>query len=158
MNQPLQRNLINEWLDKKISLGKLSNWEKDEIRLISEVAYLLTLHNLIDEAIVILEGLISLAPNTSYFYETLGALYLRQGNFSQAIKNLNKALVNTTTIIPLVNRGEAYLLSGEGVKAQSDFKQALLLASQKKSEQIEMEKESEIAIRRAYLLLSKMEK
>ena len=63
-----------EWLNGSVSLGAVTGWTADEIRLISELGYALAKQGLNQEAIVIFEGLMVLAPATTYFEAALGAL------------------------------------------------------------------------------------
>ncbi len=72
---------MQKWLDGQISLGSAANWDKDEIRIISEIAYSLAQQGRLREAVVLFEGLLTIAPATAYFQAALGALFLSSGKF-----------------------------------------------------------------------------
>jgi tetratricopeptide (TPR) repeat protein len=101
-------NAMRKWLDGQITLGAAADWDKDEIRIISEIAYSLAQQGRNREAIVMFEGLLAIAPATAYFQSALGALFLRLKDFPKAIEYLDGALeIEPNDIVSLVNRGEA---------------------------------------------------
>lgn len=115
-----------EWINGGVSLGAAAGWTPDEIRLVSELGYALAEQGRNHEAITIFEGLIALAPATTYFEVALGALWLRENNPSQALQHLNAALAADPNDIPTrVNRGEVYLRLENFEAARKDLKFAL---------------------------------
>lgn len=117
---------LQKWIDGKMSLGTAAAWEKDEIRLISEIAYTLSNQGRNQEAIVLFEGLLAIAPATAYFQSALGALYLREGDFFKAFNYLNSSLkIEPDDIVSLINRGEASLRKGNNAAARQDLEKAL---------------------------------
>lgn len=99
-----------EWINGGISLGAAAGWAADEIRLVSELGFALAEQGRNAEAITIFEGLIALAPATTYFETALGALWLRENNPARALPHLNAALAADPQDIPTrVNRGEVFL-------------------------------------------------
>ena len=148
-------NLMKEWLGGQVSLGAVADWNKDEIRIISEIAYSLAQQGGYEEAITLFEGLLAIAPATAYFQAALGALYLRLKNTSRAIGYLDAALkIEANDIISLVNRGEAHLLSGNMPQARQDLEKALETAArQKTNKQNSVNDETDLIVKRARTLL-----
>lgn len=116
------QSLEQEWINGNITLGTAAQWSSEEIRLVSELGYALAEQGRNTEAIAIFEGLVALAPATVYFDATLGALWLREKNYKRAIQYLDKAIESDQNNIPTrVNRGEAYLQTGDMEKARRDL-------------------------------------
>lgn len=148
-------NSMQEWLDGRISLGTAANWSKDEIRIISEIAYSLAQQGCFDEAIVLFEGLLAVAPATAYFQAALGALHLRSKNLPRAIEYLDAALANETEdLVSLVNRGEAHLLRGDQPQARRDLEKALEIGKRSTVDQAAPNGDLDRTIKRARTLLS----
>ena len=149
-----QESLMKEWLAGQVSLGAVADWNKDEIRIISEIAYSLAQQGCYEEAIILFEGLLAIAPATAYFQAALGALHLRLKNLSQAINHLDAALkIEETDVISLVNRGEAFLLDGKVGQARQDLEKALRIAAQRPSKQESINNEMILSVKRARTLL-----
>lgn len=149
-----QENLVKEWLGGQISLGAAADWNKDEIRIISEIAYSLAQQGCYEEAIVLFEGLLAIAPATAYFQAALGALHLRLKNLSRAISHLDAALkIEESDVISLVNRGEAHLLDGKIARARQDLEKALEVAARKPGKQDSINNEMILSVKRARTLL-----
>lgn len=147
-------NSLQKWLNGQISLGLAARWDKDEIRIISEIAYSLAQQGRNQEAILLFEGLLAIAPATAYFQSALGALYLRTGNFVQAIERFDAAIaIESNDIVALVNRGEAYIKSGNIAAARLDLEKATDLAKKLPSKQLDINDETELTIKRARALL-----
>lgn len=125
-----------EWLNGGVSLGAAAGWTADEIRLVSELGYALAEQGRNHEAITIFEGLIALAPATTYFESALGALWLRENNPARALPHLNEALSADPDDIPSrVNRGEVFLRleNYERARADLDFVLAKNIKAEKQS-------------------------
>lgn len=149
-----QKDLTQEWLDGQISLGAAAEWNKDEIRIISEIAYSLAQQGRYSEAVVMFEGLLAIAPATAYFQAALGALYLRLKNVAKAIECLSQALkIEGTDIISLVNRGEAFLLNGNVAEARQDLEKALQIHARRPQNQTDINDETVLTVKRARTLL-----
>lgn len=149
-----QTNLTGQWLEGQISLGAVAEWNKDEIRIISEIAYSLAQQGRYSEAVVIFEGLLAIAPVTAYFQSALGALNLRLKNYPKAIEHLDAALkIEATDVIALVNRGEANLLVGETEKARKDLEKALQLVARQPKNETDINNEKNLSVKRARTLL-----
>lgn len=147
-------NAMQRWLDGQISLGAAARWDKDEIRIISEIAYSLAQQGRNQEAILLFEGLIAIAPATAYFQSALGALYLRTGNFAQAVERFDAALtIEPNDIIALVNRGESYIKLGNIPQARQDLEKAVEAAKRLPSKQYDINDETQLTIKRARALL-----
>lgn len=113
-----------EWINGGVSLGAAAGWTADEIRLVSELGFALAEQGRNHEAITIFEGLIALAPATTYFEAALGALWLRENNPARALPHLNSALAaDPSDLTARVNRGEVFLRleNYEGAKIDLDF-------------------------------------
>lgn len=112
----------HEWLNGTVSLGAVAGWTADEIRLVSELGYALAKQGLNREAIVIFEGLLVLAPATTYFEAALGALWLREDDPARALPHLNNALAaDSGDITSRINRGEVYLKLENYEAARADL-------------------------------------
>lgn len=149
-----QENMMQEWLVGKVSLGAAANWNKDEIRIISEIGYSLAQQGGYEEAIVLFDGLLSIAPATAYFHAALGALHLRLKNLNKSIDHLNAALkIESTDVISLVNRGEAHLLNGNIAQAKQDLEKALQLPQRRPAENSDLNNEIDLTLKRARTLL-----
>ena len=148
------KDLTRQWLDGQISLGAAAEWNKDEIRIISEIAYSLAQQGRYGEAVVIFEGLLAIAPATAYFQAALGALHLRLKNPSKAIEYLNAALkIEETDIVSLVNRGEAHLLTDSLEAARNDLEKALQIVARRPKTDTDINNETTLTIKRARALL-----
>ena len=148
----IDNQMMQKWLDGQISLGAAAKWEKDEIRIISEIAYVLAEQGRISEAIVLFEGLASVAPATAYFRAALGAMYLRLKKPEAAIEHLNSALkTEPDNIAALVNRGEAYLLNEDLNSAEKDLSDAIKRGTTNDS--VDKNGETGLAVKRAKALL-----
>ena len=149
-----QADLTQQWLEGQISLGAAAEWNKDEIRIISEIAYSLAQQGRYAEAVVIFEGLLAIAPATAYFQAALGALHLRLKNTPKAIEHLNAALkIEETDVVSLVNRGEAHLLSGSVEAARTDLEKALQIAARRPKNEVDINNETTLTVKRARTLL-----
>lgn len=145
---------MKEWLGGQVSLGAVADWNKDEIRIISEIAYSLAQQGCYEEAIVLFEGLLAIAPATAYFQAALGALHLRLKNLKKAISHLDAALkIEANDVISLVNRGEAHLLDGKIEPARQDLETALQVAARKPNKQDSINDEIILSVKRARTLL-----
>ncbi|HEY0429764.1 MAG TPA: tetratricopeptide repeat protein [Pyrinomonadaceae bacterium] len=144
---------MQKWLDGQITLGAAADWNKDEIRIISEIAYSLAQQGRIREAIVMFEGLLAIAPATAYFQAALGALHLRLKNFPKAVEHLDAALeIEPDDIISIVNRGEAKMRIEKTEDARADFAKAVELSASKKR-RFDGSDEITLAAKRARALL-----
>ncbi len=149
-----RENLIEKWLRGEVSLGAAAGWNKDEIRIISEIAYSLAQQGSYDKAVILFEGLLAVAPATAYFQAALGALHLRLKNPKRAITYLDAALkIEENDVTSLVNRGEAQLLEGNIVEARLDLEKALLTAARKNDRQNADGNEKILTLKRARALL-----
>lgn len=147
-------NQLQKWLDGQISLGAAAKWDKNEIRIISEIAYALAQQGRIKESIILFEGLLAVAPATAYFQSALGALFLRLKNFQQAINYLDAVLeVEPSNITALVNRGESHILSGDLINARNDLSRAITISEQKSAQKTDFSDETTLAVKRANALL-----
>ena len=145
---------MQKWLDGQITLGAAANWKRDEIRIISEIAYSLAQQGRNSEAVVLFEGLLALAPATAYFQAALGALFLRMKNYGRAVEHLDAALqIEPGDIISLVNRGEANLRNGNLTNARRDFERAVALFAKIPSRQTDLNDEIVLSVKRARALL-----
>ena len=147
-------NQMQKWLDGQMTLGAAADWNKDEIRIISEIAYALAQQGRNREAIVMFEGLLAIAPATAYFQSALGALHLRLKDFPKAVEYLDAALeIEPNDVVSLVNRGEAKMRSENQAGARTDFARAVQLAGVGKR-QVDVNDEMTLAVKRARALLA----
>ncbi len=122
--------LDQDWLLGRASLGAAAGWTTEEMRIVADLGYALAQQGRDTEAIMIFEGLSALAPATSYFQSALGALRLRAGELSQALKHLDAALgADEREIAALINRGEVYMRLGNQAAAIKDLRAVLNLTN-----------------------------
>lgn len=118
-----------DWLEGRASLGAAAGWKAEEIRLIADLGHALAQQGRNDEALLIFLGLAALAPATGYFQSALGAIFLRLGEFDQALFHLNTALkLDPRDLAAYVNRGEAFLRVNQSDAAKRDLRMALAVA------------------------------
>lgn len=147
-------NAMQKWLDGQISLGAAARWDKDEIRIISEIAYSLAQQGRNQEAILLFEGLIAVAPGTAYFQSALGALHLRIGDFAQAVERFNHALIiEPNDIVALVNRGESFIKTGNIPEGRKDLEKAVDISKRLPAKQYDINDETQLTVKRARALL-----
>ena len=122
--------LDQDWLLGRASLGAAAGWTTEEMRIVADLGYALAQQGRDTEAIMIFEGLAALAPATSYFQSALGALRLRAGELSQALKHLDAALgADEREMAALTNRGEVYMRLGDQTAAIKDLRAVLNLTN-----------------------------
>lgn len=148
------QNALQRWLDGQMSLGAAASWDKNEIRIISEIAYSLAQQGRTQEAVVLFEGLLAIAPATAYFQAALGALHLREGNYEKAVEHLNIAVnIEPNDIISLVNRAEAEIYLERFAEALTNLNTAISLGDRLPSRQPDVNDETALTIKRARALL-----
>ena len=127
--KPMMSQIASDWVQGRASLGAAAGWTAEEMRVVAEIGYALAEQGRNTEAITVFEGLAALAPATAYFQAALGALWLREGELERALAYLDAALAtDATDATALVNRGEAYMQSGNLAAARADFEAALRLS------------------------------
>lgn len=147
-------NAMQKWLNGQISLGTAASWDKDEIRIISEIAYSLAQQGRNQESILLFEGLLAIAPATAYFQSALGALHLRTGDFVRAIEHFDAALnIESNDIVALVNRAEAHIKAGKVAEARQDLEKAVDLSKRLPLRQLDVNDETSLTVKRARALL-----
>lgn len=143
-----------EWLNGNVSLGAVTGWTADEIRLVSELGFSLAKQGLNQEAIVIFEGLMVLAPATTYFEAALGALWLREDNPARALPHLNAALAaDAKDIISRINRGEVFLKLENYEDARTDL--TFVLRQKKSAESTALNEQSFVRARALLLAVER---
>lgn len=144
-----------EWLKGSATLGAATKWSADEIRLVAELGYGLAEQGRVSEAITLFEGLAALAPATVYFHAALGALWLREDDPKKALTYLNHVLeAEPRDVVTLVNRGEAYLRTGEKESATRDFEKAISISQNRGRKVPESSIEGKSLTRARALLIS----
>jgi tetratricopeptide (TPR) repeat protein len=125
----MPERLEHEWLWGRATLGVAAGWTVEEMRLVADLGYALAEQGRDWEALIIFEGLATLAPATAYFHSALGALWLRLDEPRRAVEHLNKALgADSHDFNALLNRGEAFLHLGEHAAAKRDLSAAVAIA------------------------------
>lgn len=129
----MMKNLEQDWLQGRITLGTASQWTPDEIRLVAELGYALAEQGRNAEAITIFEGLASLTPATAYFQAVLGALWLREKEPETALPYLDAAIAaDPNDITSLINRGEIHVELNNLQAAQRDLRAVIEIAENTK--------------------------
>jgi tetratricopeptide (TPR) repeat protein len=118
--------LIRRAADGEISMQQFLNFTKDDVDKIALIANALYDNDRLDEALVLLEGLIAIDDKDSRYFNAAGAIFIRQGRLDEAMEALNRALLlNPDNIDAYVNRGEIYLVTAQLEPAASDFEKAI---------------------------------
>lgn len=129
----MMKNLEQDWLQGRITLGTASQWTPDEIRLVAELGYALAEQGRNAEAITIFEGLASLTPATAYFQSVLGALWLREKEPETALPYLDAAVAaDPGDVTSLINRGEVYVQLNNLRAAERDLQSVIEIADSTK--------------------------
>ncbi len=88
-------------------------WNTEELEDLRFVGYSYIKQGKYDIAITFFEALVILAPDSVYDLQTLGALYLQQGNNLMALNYIEKALKFDAAHLPtLLNRTKALFALG----------------------------------------------
>jgi len=97
----------------QINWIEILGWNQEELEDIRFVGYSYLKQGLYTTATTFFEALIVLDPNNNYDLQTLGALYLQQGNNLMALNYLEKATkLNPTHAPTLLNRTKALFALG----------------------------------------------
>ena len=97
----------------KINWMELLNWTEEQIEDLRFVAYSYLKQGLYDDALTFFEAIAILSPDNAYDLQTLGGIYLHQGNALLALNFLDKALkVDPHHYPTLLNRAKALFLLG----------------------------------------------
>ena len=151
---PQTKEKMQEWLGGRISLGAAANWDKNEIRIISEIGFNLAQQGRIEESITLFEGLVAVAPATVYFHNALGALFLKNKKYPEAIQHLTDVLkIDPNNIAALVNIGEAHLSITQTQIGLNFLEKAMDTASRTSLKQNDQKNDIDLAIKRANALL-----
>lgn len=125
----MPKRLEHEWLSGRAPLGAAAGWTVEEMRLVADLGYALAEQGRDGEALIIFQGLATLAPATAYFQSALGALWLRLDDPRRAVEHLDKALgADPRDFNALLNRGEALLRLGDQAGARRDLAAAVAVA------------------------------
>jgi predicted Zn-dependent protease len=99
-----------------------NDWTEEDVYLIAERAHALYLQGRYREATVIFEGLVAVAPESSYCREALAALYLLLNEPERALAQLNELLARQPGhVTARARRCEAWLRAGRADEARRDF-------------------------------------
>lgn len=110
----------------EISLQQFFSLTQDDIDMMTLLANALYEYDRLDDALLILEGLIALNDKDSRYYNAAGAIFIRQERFDEALASLNLALeLDPENIDAYVNRGEVYLVNARLEEAAADFEKAI---------------------------------
>jgi len=97
----------------KIEWNKILGWKNEEMDDLRYVAYSYIKQGQYDIALKFFEGLVVLDPDNSYDLQTLGALYLQQGNGLEALHYLDRALKIVPHHFPSrLNRAKSLFMLG----------------------------------------------
>ena len=111
---------------REISLDQFFALSKSDIDTITILANALYEEDRLDEALVLLEGLIALNDKDTRFYNAAGAIFIRQERYEEALEALNRALeLDPNNLDAYVNRGEVYLVNAHLEQSAADFEKAI---------------------------------
>lgn len=119
---------IRKAAEGEISLQQFLDLSNDDIDLIAVLANALYEEDRLDDALVLLEGLIAINDKDPRYYNAAGAIFLRQERYDEALEALNRALeLDDKNIDAYVNRGEVYLINTHLEQAAADFEKAITM-------------------------------
>ncbi|MBL8148525.1 MAG: tetratricopeptide repeat protein [Blastocatellia bacterium] len=118
--------LIGRVAEGEISLQEFFELSKEDIESIVVLTDALYEEDRLDDALVLLEGLIALDDKEAKYYNAAGAIFLRQEKYEEALVALNRAIeLDPDNLDAYVNRGEVYLVNAHLEEAAADFEKAI---------------------------------
>lgn len=118
--------LIRKTADGEISFQQFLSLTNEDVENITIMAHTLYEEDRLDEALVLIEGLIALNDKNSVYYNAAGAIFIRQEKYEEALVSLNKAIeLDPNNLDAYVNRGEVYLVNAHLEEAAADFEKAI---------------------------------
>lgn len=122
--------LLQRFLEDKISLAELKGIGRDKLFLLAEAGYVKFKHGRIEEAEKIYQALVMLDHRNAYYHSVMGAIHQKKGRPVEAILEYTRAIqIDEEDLSCYVNRGEIYLRHKNFRKAAEDFRQAIVLDS-----------------------------
>lgn len=119
---------VEKWLRNEITLQQLTAISGPEMLQMAILGFRMYEQGRYSDAKTVFHGLVSLDPNESYYLTALGAVYLAEDDFEEALRFLNDSIrVNPKELAAFVNRGEVYLRMGKVLEAAQDFVKAVQL-------------------------------
>ncbi|OGN65183.1 MAG: type III secretion chaperone [Chlamydiae bacterium RIFCSPHIGHO2_12_FULL_49_9] len=92
---------------------EILGWGRTEIEDLRYVAYSYIRQGIYDVALTFFDALLVLSPSNAYDLQTIGALYLQQGNGLKALELLDRALKVDPSHLPTqLNRAKALFMLG----------------------------------------------
>ncbi|MCS6885228.1 MAG: tetratricopeptide repeat protein [Acidobacteriota bacterium] len=118
--------LIRKTAEGEISFQQFLSLTNQDVENITIMAHTLYEEDRLDEALVLIEGLIALNDKNSVYYNAAGAIFIRQEKYDEALAALNKAIeLDPNNLDAYVNRGEVYLVTAHLEEAAADFEKAI---------------------------------
>src|SRR5204863_66484 len=117
---------VRKAAEGEISLDQFLSLSKEDIDTITIFANALYDEDRLDDALVLLEGLIALNDKESRYYNAAGAIFIRQEKYEEALEALNRAIeLDPNNLDAYVNRGEVYLVNAHLEESAADFEKAI---------------------------------
>jgi tetratricopeptide (TPR) repeat protein len=92
---------------------EILGWGRSEIEDLRYVAYSYIRQGIYDVALTFFDALLILSPSNAYDLQTIGALYLQQGNGLKSLELLDRALKVDPSHLPTqLNRAKALFMLG----------------------------------------------
>lgn len=124
---------VEKWLRGEITLQQLTAISGPEMLQMAILGFRMYEQGRYSDAKTVFHGLVTLDPQESYYLTALGAVYLAEDDFDEALRFLNDSIrVNPKELAAFVNRGEVYLRMGKVLEAAQDFVKAVELDPQAK--------------------------
>jgi tetratricopeptide (TPR) repeat protein len=117
---------VRKAAEGEISLQQFLELSQADIDNVTLLANALYEENRLDEALVLLEGLIALNDKDSRYFNAAGAIFIRQEKYDEAMEALNRSLeLDQNNLDAYVNRGEVFLVGAKLEEAAADFEKAI---------------------------------
>ncbi len=117
---------VRKWIKGEMTLQELDGISGPEMLEMAVTGFSMYEQGRYREAKIIFDGLAALDPTESYYRTALGAVYLAQEKFDEALAQFDISIgLNQRDIAAYVNRGEVRLRKGQILEAAEDFKRAV---------------------------------
>ena len=118
--------LIQRTAAGEISIQQFFEMTQEDMDHMALLANALYEEERYDEALVVLEGLISLNDKDARYYNAAGAIFIQKEKYDEAYDALNQCLeLDPENLDAYVNRGEVFLMNSRLEEAAADFDKAI---------------------------------
>jgi tetratricopeptide (TPR) repeat protein len=125
-NEKEVAEIVRQAAEGEISLQQFLALNDDDIEQMAMLAGALYEEDRLEDALVIIEGLIALREGEAAYHNAAGAIYFRQEKYTEALTALDHAIeLDPNHMDAYVNRGEIYMVLTSYQEAAADFEKAI---------------------------------